>query len=308
MPETALLDAILAVVGERGLLTDAADTAAYAVDWRRLYQGRTPAVIRPASTEELARGGAAVREGAGADRAAGRQHIDGRWRDPGRGWQRVRAEHVAADPGARHRSARSDHDDRGRRHAEGGTDRGGRGGVPAAAVDLVGGQRADRRRAGHQRRRQQHGALWQCARSGAGAGSGAAGRHGVERAAQAAQGQHRLLPASVVRGFRGNAWHHHRRGAEAGAAAARGLRGVVRGGLARGGAGAVRPLPVARSGVDQRIRADVGSRDRVRAAAYRRRRAAARVTGAELRAGGTCDAAAGCGSARARSRRCWKRR
>ncbi len=55
MPDTALLDAIFAVVGERGLLTDAADTAAYAVDWRRLYHGRTPAVIRPASTEELAR-------------------------------------------------------------------------------------------------------------------------------------------------------------------------------------------------------------------------------------------------------------
>ena len=38
MPDTALLDAIVAVVGERGLLTDAADTAAYAVDWRRLYR------------------------------------------------------------------------------------------------------------------------------------------------------------------------------------------------------------------------------------------------------------------------------
>ena len=55
MPETALLAAILAVVGERGLLTDATDTAAYTVDWRRLYHGRTPAVIRPGSTEELAR-------------------------------------------------------------------------------------------------------------------------------------------------------------------------------------------------------------------------------------------------------------
>jgi FAD/FMN-containing dehydrogenase len=55
MSDTALLAAILAVVGGRGLLTEAADTAAYAVDWRRLYQGRTPAVIRPASTEELAR-------------------------------------------------------------------------------------------------------------------------------------------------------------------------------------------------------------------------------------------------------------
>ncbi|HME23521.1 MAG TPA: FAD-binding oxidoreductase [Acetobacteraceae bacterium] len=54
MPETALLDAIRAVVGARGLLTDAADTAAYTEDWRRLYRGRTPAVIRPATTDELA--------------------------------------------------------------------------------------------------------------------------------------------------------------------------------------------------------------------------------------------------------------
>ncbi|HTI81891.1 MAG TPA: FAD-binding oxidoreductase [Acetobacteraceae bacterium] len=49
-----LLDAIRAVVGDRGLLTDPADTAAYTEDWRRLYRGRTPAVIRPASTGELA--------------------------------------------------------------------------------------------------------------------------------------------------------------------------------------------------------------------------------------------------------------
>lgn len=50
-----LLDAIRAVVGDRGLLTETTDTAAYVEDWRRLYRGRTPAVIRPGSTEELAR-------------------------------------------------------------------------------------------------------------------------------------------------------------------------------------------------------------------------------------------------------------
>jgi FAD/FMN-containing dehydrogenase len=54
MSATELLDAIRAVVGARGLLTDPADTAAYTQDWRRLYQGRTPAVIRPADTTELA--------------------------------------------------------------------------------------------------------------------------------------------------------------------------------------------------------------------------------------------------------------
>ena len=36
------------------LLTDPADTAPYCEDWRRLYRGRTPAVLRPATTAELA--------------------------------------------------------------------------------------------------------------------------------------------------------------------------------------------------------------------------------------------------------------
>src|SRR5271165_6864178 len=54
MPATELLDAIRAVVGARGLLTEPADTAPYTQDWRRLYQGRTPAVVRPANSAELA--------------------------------------------------------------------------------------------------------------------------------------------------------------------------------------------------------------------------------------------------------------
>jgi FAD/FMN-containing dehydrogenase len=62
MPDTAigstitagLLDAIRGVVGDRGLLTDASDTEAASGDWRRLYKGRTSAVIRPANTEEVA--------------------------------------------------------------------------------------------------------------------------------------------------------------------------------------------------------------------------------------------------------------
>ncbi|HEX2944286.1 MAG TPA: FAD-binding oxidoreductase [Rhodopila sp.] len=59
MPDTAipavpLLDLIRAVVGDRGLLTEPTDTAPYSEDWRRLYKGRTPAVVRPGSTAELA--------------------------------------------------------------------------------------------------------------------------------------------------------------------------------------------------------------------------------------------------------------
>ncbi len=55
MPDpAALLPALRAIVGPAGLLTEPADTAPYATDWRALYHGRTPAVVRPASTEELA--------------------------------------------------------------------------------------------------------------------------------------------------------------------------------------------------------------------------------------------------------------
>jgi FAD/FMN-containing dehydrogenase len=43
-----------AIVGERGLLTDPADTAPYAEDWRKLYRGRAPAVVRPADTQQVA--------------------------------------------------------------------------------------------------------------------------------------------------------------------------------------------------------------------------------------------------------------
>ncbi len=205
-----------------------------------------------------------MRGGAFADRAPGREHVDGRRCNSGGGWQRIRGEHVAPDARPRHRSARSDNDDRGRRHAEIGAGRRVGGGMPATAVDLVGGQRADRRGARRQRRRQQHGALWQRARPGTRSGGGAARRHGVERVAPAAQGQHRLLPSATVRRLRGNPRHHHRGGGEAGAAAARDLRGAVRCGLTRGGATTVRPLPVARSGGDQRLRADVGPRHRSR--------------------------------------------
>src|SRR6202162_125780 len=50
----ALLDRLRARLGERGVLTDPADTAPYCEDWRRLYHGRTPAVLRPAAVAEVA--------------------------------------------------------------------------------------------------------------------------------------------------------------------------------------------------------------------------------------------------------------
>ncbi len=62
MPEptmpAALTQALSALLGPRGLLTDAGDTAAAGQDWRRLYDHPPLAVLRPADTAELA---AAVR-------------------------------------------------------------------------------------------------------------------------------------------------------------------------------------------------------------------------------------------------------
>ncbi|MES2185739.1 MAG: FAD-binding oxidoreductase [Pseudomonadota bacterium] len=51
---SALLPALQALLGPAGVLTGAADCAAFCTDWRGLYQGTTPAVLRPANTAELA--------------------------------------------------------------------------------------------------------------------------------------------------------------------------------------------------------------------------------------------------------------
>ncbi len=48
------LDSVRAIVGDRGLLTEPSSVAPYLEDWRRLYKGRSQAVIRPSTTEELA--------------------------------------------------------------------------------------------------------------------------------------------------------------------------------------------------------------------------------------------------------------
>jgi len=51
----SLLHALTQLLGPRGLLTAAEDIAPHLTDWRNLYCGATPCVIRPGSTEELAR-------------------------------------------------------------------------------------------------------------------------------------------------------------------------------------------------------------------------------------------------------------
>ena len=49
-----LLQRLTAIVGARGIITDAADMAPHLADWRVLYKGAAMAVVRPASTEEVA--------------------------------------------------------------------------------------------------------------------------------------------------------------------------------------------------------------------------------------------------------------
>ena len=43
-----------AIVGAAGLITDAAEMSPYLTDWRELFQGRAAAIVRPASSEEVA--------------------------------------------------------------------------------------------------------------------------------------------------------------------------------------------------------------------------------------------------------------
>lgn len=63
MTQNSFLGALAAIVGEKNVLTDAADTAPYLTDWRKQFSGAAVCVARPASTPEVA---AAVRLCAGA--------------------------------------------------------------------------------------------------------------------------------------------------------------------------------------------------------------------------------------------------
>jgi FAD/FMN-containing dehydrogenase len=52
-PWPEVRSALLNIVGEKGCIFDPGDTATYCEDWRKLRQGSTPAVVRPASTDEV---------------------------------------------------------------------------------------------------------------------------------------------------------------------------------------------------------------------------------------------------------------
>ncbi len=48
------LDKLAEIVGDTGMITDPADMAPYLEETRGLYEGASPAIVRPASTQEVA--------------------------------------------------------------------------------------------------------------------------------------------------------------------------------------------------------------------------------------------------------------
>ncbi len=54
-PSTETLAAFIAIVGEKYAITDPAAMEAYLTEWRRLYHGRTPLILKPGSTGEISR-------------------------------------------------------------------------------------------------------------------------------------------------------------------------------------------------------------------------------------------------------------
>ncbi|HVG82562.1 MAG TPA: FAD-binding oxidoreductase, partial [Methylomirabilota bacterium] len=53
-PQPQLLDHLKAAAGPGGFLVEEHDLAPYLTDWRGLYRGRTPVVLRPARTQQVA--------------------------------------------------------------------------------------------------------------------------------------------------------------------------------------------------------------------------------------------------------------
>ena len=51
---TGVIERIAGIVGPQGLITDVRDMEPYVVDWRDIYRGATPAVVRPVNTEQVA--------------------------------------------------------------------------------------------------------------------------------------------------------------------------------------------------------------------------------------------------------------
>src|SRR5689334_1033044 len=53
--QAELLHAMRAIVGPNGCLTADADTEPYVTDYRRIYRGKSPLVVMPATAEQVSR-------------------------------------------------------------------------------------------------------------------------------------------------------------------------------------------------------------------------------------------------------------
>ncbi|MCB1485752.1 MAG: FAD-binding oxidoreductase, partial [Hyphomicrobiaceae bacterium] len=53
VPTTDLIARLTGIVGEANALRDPEDQAGYLKEWRDLYTGKTPLVLRPGSTQEV---------------------------------------------------------------------------------------------------------------------------------------------------------------------------------------------------------------------------------------------------------------
>ncbi len=51
--DRALIDKFVAIVGAKNAITEPADQVAYLKEWRDLWRGTTPVVLRPANAEEV---------------------------------------------------------------------------------------------------------------------------------------------------------------------------------------------------------------------------------------------------------------
>ena len=53
MSQQALIEQLVALVGETNVLTASVDMAPHLIDWRRRYRGAARCVVRPANTDEV---------------------------------------------------------------------------------------------------------------------------------------------------------------------------------------------------------------------------------------------------------------
>ena len=216
---TDLLQRLTSLLGPAAVITDSSDLQPYAVDWRKLFPGKPACVVRPSSTEQVARivqicreAGAAIVP-AGRQYGAGRRCGAGRFRHTGRSVPQSHGGHPQC------RSRRLDHRGGGRVHPEGGAGCGGNRRAPAADQPGSGGLGHHRRCCGGQCGRRERAALRHDPQPRARPRGGSARRHDGQWPAPPTQGQCGLRLEAALHRQRGHARDRHGGDPEASAAA-----------------------------------------------------------------------------------------